>query len=282
MKDNPDKPNANVIRSAGFTVYPELGQIKIGGETFSLGPVNMRVLLVLLRSEGEIVSRSQFYEQVWSNQIVSDDALTRCISDLRIQLGQHNSEVKLIETLPKRGYRWRVEVKEGEEETFQKESAVWKQYLVWGLLSFVLLIVLSTSLLWFLINQQNKRFIQIAVLPVSVNNVNQGNIAIELEDLLKEELLSTRQLRFLAPSVLDNHLQNPYPYLYRELGAQWIIEGTIRQQDNSVRISLNLVDARTALVSYTKRADINKQEADLAKLSVEFIREVSDLLQKDK
>lgn len=93
-------------QTANLRIYPSLGQVQLQLESIRLGPINMQVLVTLLDRQGQVVSRNELFEQVWKNQIVSDDTLTRCISDLRALLGHHQTDVPLIQTLPKRGYRW--------------------------------------------------------------------------------------------------------------------------------------------------------------------------------
>jgi DNA-binding winged helix-turn-helix (wHTH) protein len=73
--------------------------------TRRLGPKAAQVLLVLAQSAGEAVSREQFQQQVWRDRIVTDDALNRCISSLRLALGDTGRPRRYIETLPKLGYR---------------------------------------------------------------------------------------------------------------------------------------------------------------------------------
>lgn len=52
-----------------------------------------------------MVTRQAFYDQVWDGAIVTDHALTRCVSELRSALGDETSSLRFIETVPKRGYR---------------------------------------------------------------------------------------------------------------------------------------------------------------------------------
>ena len=270
--------SSEVIYSAGFSICPESGQIKVGHETLSLSPVNMKVLLVLLRNQGKVVSRAEFYEYVWGNQIVSDDALTRCISDLRTQLGSHTDNTQLIETLPKRGYRWLAAVKYDTEELQAPPVTLWKQQLGWILFGFIFLILLSTTLLWFINVQSKPSTVRVALLPIQVNDSTHKEIATELEDLLREDLLNTKQLRFLSRSAIANRPSNPYPYLFRELGAQWVIEGRIRQQNSGLRISLSLVDARTALVSLDHGYETDGKKAELKSITGNFINQITVLI----
>src|ERR1044071_4069755 len=95
-----------LLHSAGLSIDPASGQVQAGAESVRLGPVNMKVLTLLLENGNRVVGRTEFFEKVWARQVVSDDVLTRSISDLRTQLGAHADAPVLIETIPKRGYRW--------------------------------------------------------------------------------------------------------------------------------------------------------------------------------
>jgi DNA-binding winged helix-turn-helix (wHTH) protein/TolB-like protein len=97
-------------QTANLRIFPSTGQVQRQLEEIRLGPINMQVLITLLDRHGQVVSRNELFELVWKNQVVSDDTLTRCISDLRTLLGHHQTNVPLIQTLPKRGYRWLPEV----------------------------------------------------------------------------------------------------------------------------------------------------------------------------
>ena len=65
----------------------------------------MDVLVCLAEHAGEVVSRDTLNEQVWGNVVVTDQAVTNCISELRHHLGDDRSAHRVIETIPKRGYR---------------------------------------------------------------------------------------------------------------------------------------------------------------------------------
>jgi predicted ATPase len=70
-----------------------------------LEPKVMDVLVFLARQSGETISREELLRTVWPNTFVSDDALTRCISELRRVFEDDAREPHFIETIPKRGYR---------------------------------------------------------------------------------------------------------------------------------------------------------------------------------
>jgi len=69
-----------------------------------LEPRVMDVLVCLAEHAGEVVSRETLNGQVWGNVVVTDQAVTNCISELRHHLGDDRSAHRVIETIPKRGY----------------------------------------------------------------------------------------------------------------------------------------------------------------------------------
>ena len=95
---------------AGFRIgecliEPRQNRIVRGEIEVRLEPRVMDVLVCLAEHAGEVVSRETLNEQVWGNVIVTDQAVTNCISELRHHLGDDRSAHRVIETIPKRGYR---------------------------------------------------------------------------------------------------------------------------------------------------------------------------------
>jgi TolB-like protein/DNA-binding winged helix-turn-helix (wHTH) protein len=75
----------------------------VEGKTVNLRSQSAEVLSVLAMRPGEIVSKDALMQAVWPNTFVTDDSLTQCIADIRRALG--DDAHKIVETLPKRGYR---------------------------------------------------------------------------------------------------------------------------------------------------------------------------------
>jgi DNA-binding winged helix-turn-helix (wHTH) protein/TolB-like protein/Tfp pilus assembly protein PilF len=72
-------------------------------------PRAMHVLWVLAEHAGQTVEREVLFSRVWGQQVVVEEALTRTISQLRKALNDSHSR-KLIQTVPKKGYRLAAEV----------------------------------------------------------------------------------------------------------------------------------------------------------------------------
>jgi DNA-binding NarL/FixJ family response regulator len=64
----------------------------------------MDVLICLVEHGGKLVERDVIIERVWGRS-TSDEALTRCISELRAALDDQGPAPRYIQTVPKRGYR---------------------------------------------------------------------------------------------------------------------------------------------------------------------------------
>ncbi|MGI9286777.1 MAG: winged helix-turn-helix domain-containing protein [Pseudomonadales bacterium] len=92
------------FRLSEWAVEPLTSTFKRNGHTLHVEPKVMDVLLCLARNAGEVVTRDQLLEQVWANLVVTDEVLTRCISELRTALGDTSRERLYIRTVPKRGY----------------------------------------------------------------------------------------------------------------------------------------------------------------------------------
>ena len=67
-------------------------------------PRVMAVLTCLARHVGEVVTRDEFSAEVWGGRVVSDEALSRCISVLRQIFGDDSREPHFIRTVARIGY----------------------------------------------------------------------------------------------------------------------------------------------------------------------------------
>jgi DNA-binding winged helix-turn-helix (wHTH) protein len=64
------------------------------------------VLGVLVACAGRPVTKAELFASVWSDRVVSDDALTTCIQELRRALGDDPRRPRYIETRHRYGYRF--------------------------------------------------------------------------------------------------------------------------------------------------------------------------------
>ncbi|MDP1931739.1 MAG: transcriptional regulator [Gammaproteobacteria bacterium] len=90
-----------------WLVQPQSNELRCldSSERRSLEPRLMRLLCLLAAAPQHVFSRDELMAHLWPRVIVNENSLTRAISDLRKQLGRDGRNDKLIETIPKTGYR---------------------------------------------------------------------------------------------------------------------------------------------------------------------------------
>ncbi len=80
------------------------------GEAAQVEPKAFRVLLLLLRNPGRLVTKDEILSKVWTDSAVSDNSLTRSIATLRRLLGDDTREPRYIATVHTVGYRFLCDV----------------------------------------------------------------------------------------------------------------------------------------------------------------------------
>lgn len=98
-------PMASEFRLGAWLVQPSLNLISQNGTAVRLEPKVMEVLVCLAHRAGEPIAREELIQAVWPGTFVTDDVLKRCISELRRVFEDDAREPRIIETIPKRGYR---------------------------------------------------------------------------------------------------------------------------------------------------------------------------------
>ena len=80
-----------------FSLYGPSGRL-------DLRPKSFEVLRYLAEHASRLVTKDELIKAVWPGVAVTDESLTRCISDVRQVLGDESQSI--IKTIPKRGYRF--------------------------------------------------------------------------------------------------------------------------------------------------------------------------------
>ena len=100
-----DRP---VLRFGAFELHATSGELRRGGDPIRLPPQPFKVLELLVRRGGQVVTREEIRAHVWSDDTVVDfeQGLNFCIRRIREVLGDTADAPRFIETLPRRGYRF--------------------------------------------------------------------------------------------------------------------------------------------------------------------------------
>jgi Tol biopolymer transport system component/DNA-binding winged helix-turn-helix (wHTH) protein len=91
-----------------FELDSAAGELRRNGVRVRLSGQPLRILLVLLARPGELVSREQLREEVWTGETFVDfeHGLNAAVNKLRRALGDAAENPRYIETQPGRGYRF--------------------------------------------------------------------------------------------------------------------------------------------------------------------------------
>jgi Tol biopolymer transport system component/DNA-binding winged helix-turn-helix (wHTH) protein len=88
-----------------YHVEPSLNRVTGPGGVIRLEPKVMIVLSCLADHAGEMVSKERLLNAAWADVAVGDDVLIRAISELRRLFDDDPKQPRIIETIPKAGYR---------------------------------------------------------------------------------------------------------------------------------------------------------------------------------
>jgi TolB-like protein/DNA-binding winged helix-turn-helix (wHTH) protein/Flp pilus assembly protein TadD len=283
-------PDDKDFRLGDWRVSPQCNEISRGGDTIRLEPRTMAALLCLSASPGQVVTRDRLESTVWPGMVVGYDALSNTVARLRRALGDDPRHPQFIETIPKVGYRLVAEVDRsqsvenpGAEDAYPPEVIVSKgrddenrrrlttPWLVVGLTGAMIALVLGfLSLRPLQMTEQEHTIVEYTTLPAPArtsiavlpfvnksNDPDQEYFSDGLTDDLITELSRVDRLVVVSRSstFAYKHRSTPPQQIGRELGVEYILEGSIRRAGDSVRINAWLIDAGNGEQLWADRYD---------------------------
>ncbi len=96
----------------GFRVDTDQKCLWRGEDIVSLTPKAFETLLVLIKNKGNVVTKDTILDEVWKDTFVEEATLAQNISTLRKTLAKYDKDTEFITTIPRRGYRFVVDVTE--------------------------------------------------------------------------------------------------------------------------------------------------------------------------
>jgi len=106
-----------------FRLDPGQRLLLCEGKPVSLSPKAFELLLVLIKSDGRLLTKDDLMRRLWPDSFVEEANLTVNISALRKALGDTLDGQEFIETVPKHGYRFIAAVTELVEENQSPKRA---------------------------------------------------------------------------------------------------------------------------------------------------------------
>ena len=102
----------HLYRFGEFTLDANQKVLLREGKPVLLAPKVLETLLTLVQNGGRIIEKEDLMKRLWPDTYVEESNLTYTIVQLRKTLGDDARHPRYIETIPKRGYRFIVEVEE--------------------------------------------------------------------------------------------------------------------------------------------------------------------------
>ncbi|CAH7069162.1 Transcriptional regulator [Vibrio chagasii] len=102
--------------------YPDKNQLVVDSEAIHLEPLQAKLLSYFIENRGQVVSTRQIAADVWQRTQVSDNLVRQVISLLRSQLQDKSRPYRIIQTIPKQGYLFDVEVTQSSVEPTRVEG----------------------------------------------------------------------------------------------------------------------------------------------------------------
>lgn len=258
-----------------YVFDPHSGELNDGQKTAQLRPQVAKLLELLLRKANTTVSREEIKNHLWGSHIVVEfeEGISACVRQLRIALNDGASGTRYIQTISRRGYKFVFPVSVSEdgqalERRAQAAAAAMPAAVpaappaaVPGLrpvhLAAVLVPVLILVLVAFMLyKQRGTGYVPgaegspatvVAVLPFNDLSPNQGDailgasISNEVINLLGP--IAPERLGVIASTSSAHYLKGgeTIKQIGQELGANFVLEGSITRQAQGYRISARLI-----------------------------------------
>jgi len=103
-----ERNGSEAVKVGDWTFVPSTGELHRGDVVRRVEPRAARALELLCAADGGVVSQEEFVAKVWDGRALSENSLSVVIGQLRRALGDDAREPRIVETIPKRGYRLRA------------------------------------------------------------------------------------------------------------------------------------------------------------------------------
>ncbi|HWR50146.1 MAG TPA: winged helix-turn-helix domain-containing protein [Bryobacteraceae bacterium] len=244
-----------------------------------LVPKAIDTLHVLLERRGRVVDKSELIRLVWPDTVVEDVGLARNISLLRKAL--EDDAGSLIETVPKRGYRFSAAPGVSPHATRPAAASAGAsgQRTKWGLALAAALVLLAVIYWQFYRPSRylpgGRDFASIALLPFEPLSPAERGFAAGLDEVVVAELAKLDRVHVISPSTVRRYraLRIPAGLMARTLGVEVTLEGAVQSVAGHVRVTARLADVRSGKLIWAETYD--PLAADAARAETETARSVA-------
>jgi adenylate cyclase len=221
--------------------------LRAADRKIALRPKNFEVLRYLVENPDRLVTKEELLKAIWPDVVVTEESLTRCVSEVRQAIG--DSKQTIIVTVPRCGYRFTATVSQitaGAAMAPQPAPATPESPTAGSDAG-----ARSQSPL---LDRPS-----VAVLPFA--NLSGDPQQDYFSDGIADDIL-TELSRFSELLVIARNSSFQYKgkavdirQVGRELGALYVLEGSVKRSSNRVRITAQLIDAAAGTHRWAERYD---------------------------
>jgi len=277
-----------------FRVLPRQNSLEGPNGTRHVEPKAMAVLLALAARPGRLVTRDELLTEVWGDVVVLDESLTKAIQVLRSHFGDTPGHPRVIRTVPRKGYELIAPVGNVTAEAAipkptplvlaqpsvaaAPETSPPTRWLPkWRIAMALLLAALLASGIFHLSSRSPHELVTIAVIPPVTLGPDDdlGFVAAGLADYLIDQLSGTPHLEVVArrASFGMRDTETNVRAIGEQLGARYLVEGSLRELPDGLMLTLFLVDTVAGTNVWTSRLHGDADAvARLEQRSAELVR----------
>ena len=211
----------------------DLGDSKLSfqGAPISLGSRALDILRVLALAKGDVVSKGRLLDEVWPGLVVEENNIQVHISALRKELDKRTDGESFIVTVPGRGYR--LVGLERLPETDRSQMRDPQRLVIPGA--------------------------SIAVLPFQ-NMSGDPEQEYFTDGIVEDIITGLSRIKWLFVIARNSSFFHKgktvgQKQIGHDLGARYLVEGSVRKAGNRVRITAQLIDAQTGGHLWAERYD---------------------------
>ena len=234
-----------IYRFDNFTLDTELVELRCGAELRPVEPQVFNLLLHLIENRGHVVSKDELIETVWGGRVVSDATLSSRINAARRAVGDSGKDQAIIKTMPRRGFRFVAEVLQDRAVRSSRPVSTLDEKTRSEPSSDVAAEIRERP--------------SVAVLPFDNMSVepDQEYFADGITEDIITALSKHHWLRVIARNSTFGYKGKTLDVrkIASELGARYVVEGSVRRSGQRLRITAQLIDAATGDHLWAERYD---------------------------
>lgn len=273
----------SVLRFGPFELDRQNFELRRDGQPVKLDRTPLELLFLLAERRGTLVTREEAVDQIWGKGVFieAETSLYTAVRKIRKALGDDIGEPQFIQTVSRKGYRFIAKIEENGglsgspvpvRTTPNRRGSTW---VLWVAGSCLLLI--GALLVWLRVVRQSSRHGKIMLVVLPLQNLSGDERQDYLADGITEEVIT--QVGKLDPKHLGviartsamqyKHAQKDTAQIARELGVNYLLEGSIQRSGNRLRITAQLIQASDQThiwaESYDRDlSDVLKTESEIA------------------